>query len=355
MAEYKTYPDPGNMATFNINDGYIEGLIRGYKSRLLNQNDYTNLAQCDTLEDVKLILQATEYNDFLNDEIGPLHATTFGDACTRQMVSQFNHIRAQCVEPLATFMDYMTYQYMIDNIVLLITGTMNEKDLTDLREKFHPLGLYDEKKGLLESSSASRTIKELKDDVLIETPLAPYLRECDHLEEMNIEVVRNTLYKAYLEDFLNFCVNLGGTTAEFMTDILNFEADRRTINITLNSFGRELSKDDRAKLFPKFGLLVPEGTKRLAKVQDSEENVKQILEPYPTYKNLMTQDRPLEDAFYQKEVEINMMAFDLQFGYGVLYAFFKLKEQEIRNIVWICECISQKQRDKIDNYIPLFN
>ena len=37
---------------------------------------------------------------------------------------------------------------------------------------------------------------------------------------MNVEIIRNTLYKAYLEDFYKFCKNLGGKTAEVMCEIL---------------------------------------------------------------------------------------------------------------------------------------
>jgi V-type H+-transporting ATPase subunit d len=46
--------------------------------------------------------------------------------------------------------------------------------------------------------------------------------------------MRNTLYKAYLDDFASFCEKLGGTTSEVMSDLLAFEADRRALNITLN-------------------------------------------------------------------------------------------------------------------------
>lgn len=37
---------------------------------------------------------------------------------------------AQADEPLATFMDYCTYGHMIDNVVLLVTGTLHERDVT---------------------------------------------------------------------------------------------------------------------------------------------------------------------------------------------------------------------------------
>ena len=49
--------------------------------------------------------------------------------------------------------------------------------------------------------------------------------------------------------------------------------------ITINSFGTELSKDDRAKLYPRCGKLYPDGLAQLAKADDYEQ-VRHVAEFY---------------------------------------------------------------------------
>lgn len=35
---------------FNIDNGYLEGLVRGFKNGILKQTDYLNLVQCESLD-----------------------------------------------------------------------------------------------------------------------------------------------------------------------------------------------------------------------------------------------------------------------------------------------------------------
>ena len=53
--------------------------------------------------------------------------------------------------------------------------------------------------------------------------------------------------------------------------LFQFEADRRAFIITINSFGTELSKDDRAKLYPRCGQLNPDGLASLARADDYDQ------------------------------------------------------------------------------------
>ena len=194
--------------------------------------------------------------------------------------------------------------------------------------------------------------------------LAPFFSDCiseQDLDEMNIEIIRNSLYKSYLEAFYKFCTEeLGGTNADVMGNILAFEADRRSIMITINSFGTELNKDDRAKLYPKCGKLYPDGLARLARADDYDQ-VRAVADCYGEYTVLFEGtgtnpgDKTLEDKFFEYEAKQNVVAFMQQFHFGVFYAYLKLKEQECRNIVWISECISQRNRSKIDNFINIFD
>ncbi|KAI4169781.1 MAG: hypothetical protein LQ343_005430 [Gyalolechia ehrenbergii] len=358
---------------YNVNGGYLEGIVRGYRNSLLTAQNYSNLTQCETIDDVKLQLSPA-YGDFLATLPPNPSTSSLANKTTDKLVAEFRYLQGQATGSIAKFMEYLTYGYMIDNVALLITGTLHERDTRELLERCHPLGWFETMPVLCVATN----IEELYNSVLIETPLAPYFKgSLSHqdLDELNIEIVRNTLYKNYLEDFNRF-VNedpeiRGTPTSEVMTEVLAFEADRRAINITLNSFGTELSKQERKKLYPEFGTLYPEGTLMLSRADDAE-GVGLAVSGNSDYKAYFDQagvggsgpgnmsggtgsdGKSLEDMFYQKEMEISKLAFTRQFTHAVIYAWVKLREQEIRNITWIAECIAQNQKERIGNYISVF-
>ena len=94
-----------------------------------------------------------------------------------------------------------------------------------------------------------------------------------------------------------------------MCQILAFEADRRAFIITINSFGTELTKDDREKLYPTCGKLYPDGLKALARADDYEQ-VRSVAEYY--------------SVSNCHEFELKFPSWFLQFPSWVFFFFIKL-------------------------------
>jgi V-type H+-transporting ATPase subunit d len=300
-----------------------------------------------------------------------------------KLVTEFFFLRSQAVEPLSKFLDYITYEYMIENVMLLLRGTLSGRNVNELMAQCHPLGMFKEStmRNIPSFEASPRGYAELYETVLVDTPVGVYFQQYldqtaakvtaasevrNILEEVQIEILKNSLMKLYLEDFYSFCEQLGGETSTVMCELLRARADRNAINITLNSFGTPLNDPamrdtHRKNLYPSIGELYPEGTELLGKVDDDAKLV-QSLSHYAVYRNIFERflnsspdEFSIDDEFYKHEVKLFELAFESQMHFGVFYAYVKLKEQEIRNLVWVAECILQRRKDQIGNFIPIFS
>eukprot|EP01006_Ploeotia_vitrea_P016998 TRINITY_DN47969_c0_g1_i2.p1 TRINITY_DN47969_c0_g1~~TRINITY_DN47969_c0_g1_i2.p1 ORF type:complete len:397 (+),score=224.85 TRINITY_DN47969_c0_g1_i2:115-1305(+) len=359
----------GGLAYFNADHGYLEALLRGFRSGFLKEFELRQLCQCTTLEDVKLTFGDTDYCNVLNgvSKLGPDNIT---DLCWRKCANEFLFLRDQATGQLATFMDFVTHQYLIKNICFLITGLLNNSDPNSLLERMNPIGVFPGIRSVLTFENTQDGMVELYRTVLIDTPVAPYFEQYFNTEiqadepyqqlqdvynEVEIDIISNMLQKLWLEDFYYYTQELGGETAIIMKELLEFEADRRAIEIVINSFSTALndqfSRDsERKALFAPFGTLYPEGIESFSKVGDMA-SLATALEPYAVFRTLWQRAQQdgisIQDALYAYEVQLNVLAFQGQSHFAAFYAYIKLKEQEKRNIWWITSCIFQ-QRDQKD-------
>jgi V-type H+-transporting ATPase subunit d len=231
--------------------------------------------------------------------------------------------------------------------------------------------------------SNAQGYRDLYQTVLIDTPVGKYFSRVleatgvagggtgevrNVLEEVEIEIIKSSLLKFWIEDFHAFCTTLGGETSEIMCDLLACRADAMTVNIVLNSFGTSLNEDvsrggDRQRLMPNVGYLYPAVTAKLAAVND-EDSLGIVMNMFPSYAKIWQQlgsggsnsdDQTLDDVLFKRDVRALELAFEGQMHFAPFYAYPKLKEQETRNLIWIAECVLQQQKGEIGKYVPVFD
>jgi len=246
----------------------------------------------------------TDYGSVLANEATMSPASLEAKAL-HKLVTEFQYLRSHSVHPLTTFLDYITYEYMIDNVMLLLRGTLSGRNVNELMAQCHPLGMFKEStmKSIPTFEASSRGYAELYETVLVDTPVGPYFQRYldaqatsmsnasevrNVLEEVQIEILKNSLMKIYLEDFYMFCEKMGGETAEVMCSLLRAKADRYSISITLNSFGTPLNdpamrETERKKLYPSIGELYPAGIELLSRV-DEDSKLVTALSAFPAYR-----------------------------------------------------------------------
>ena len=356
-----------DLVFFNVDDGYTEALLRGFRKSILGEQQYAALRNTSNLKDFKSVLIDTDYSDYVKDYT-ETDTSALKMLLKKKLADEIDQVQSVAGPELDKFIEMIRHKYMIDNVINIIEGIKNKTDKNVIESRNEPLGYLKEISGLLKLDY--KKIEDLYEDVLIDTEVGVYFSKFleevlsasdnknvatinNFLQALKPEEIKNYLKKIWLEYFYHFCKTLNPTTAEIMEDLLKYEADCQTIQIVYNSlaYNNQFQEEERKKVIPYFGFLYPETTTQLIKC-NSLEQLKQILQPFPDYYDLVKEIpdpkkldefglqsglKTLDDLMFKESMKRYSIAFEQQFHFACFYAYIKIKEQEIKNIMLLAD------------------
>ena len=356
-----------DLVFFNVDDGYSEALLRGFRKSILGDQQYTALRNTTNLKDFKAVLIDTDYSDYVKD-YNETDTSALKMLLKKKLADEIDQVQSVAGPDLDKFIEMIRHKYMIDNVINIIEGIKNKTDKNVIEARNEPLGYLKEISGLLKLDY--KKIEDLYEDVLIDTEVGVYFSKFleevlassdsknvatinNFLQGLKPEEIKNYLKKIWLEYFYHFCKTLNPTTSEIMENLLKYEDDCQTIQIVYNSlaYNNQFQEEERKKVIPYFGFLYPETTTQLVKC-NSLEQLRQILQPFPDYYELVKEIpdpkkldefglqsglKTLDDLMFKESMKRYSIAFEQQFHFACFYAYIKIKEQEIKNIMLLAD------------------
>lgn len=322
---------------------YITSKIHGQILKILKDPDYNALQQCDTLEDVLVKLSSTPYNKYLNERAF-LSNKEFKLQLNKSIVKEIDQIYKTADKHLRHILDYFINSYKVQNFIFLLSSKESDPCLEKSFHKIEEIGNFNELATLKFASDMNEVYKFCVETTFLKkyylkVKIEPEIRDND------FQRIQSLFYKFLLEEYYEDC-------SEYMKEILKCEGDRKIIEIVLNSLESvDLVGKKRERLFPNvctFDL----GMKNKLGACSSLDDLRGILAGHSRLRKIVgIEDDEIINALQNIEMDVYWHAFKIYNDISCVYAYFRIKEQEIKNILWTVECISLKKKDFIKNII----
>lgn len=105
----------GFEATYvNMDDGFVEAMLRSLRKGFLDENSYSQLKQTSNMSEFKLVLEDSDYGATIfdnQDASGDFEVALLRRAMKEKLAAEIEFMRSQAVYPLSAFIEKMLHGY----------------------------------------------------------------------------------------------------------------------------------------------------------------------------------------------------------------------------------------------------
>ncbi|EOB14905.1 vacuolar proton pump subunit d 2 [Nosema bombycis CQ1] len=318
--------------------GYVVSEINGKANCLLTETEYNSLKQCENTEEIAIKLM--KYYKHITEDM-EMSRVEIRKRLTMTIMDEFNSFLYNEDHILNIILNYYIDYHKIHNFFMLLQSKAVDPELEKSFAKIE-LGDFD----ALKTLKFSKDMNDVRKFCVENSFLKKYYYRLEWQTEFknnNFQLAQALFFKYHIEETYDKLKDYD----LFIGEIFKVEADRYIIDLTLNTFKSEdIRGAARKKLYPLIYSMDETTVDALSEVDNHEDLRSIVMNKYNFKDDIFT-------GLIHREMEIYNESFRVFNDISCVYAYFKLKEQEIRNILWIMECVSMGRRENIDNIIVL--
>ncbi|KAH9410901.1 ATP synthase [Ordospora pajunii] len=314
--------------------GFIISEINGKKEDILKEEDYNALKRCESLEEVAIKLtrkypRLSEGGIYTKPEIKKRLLET--------LKTDFDYYYGADDHGIRMILDYYMDFHKIQNFFYLLQCKQQDPNLDKSFEKIE-MGDF----GALRTIKFSSDMDDVQKYCMENSFLKKYGGRVKFKKEFvdnDFQVLQTLFFKIHIEETYRSLT----ADMEHMKSILKLEGDRQIIEITVNTLGsKDIIGKKRMDLFPAIHSMDLWMREQLS-TAECIDDIKNILAERYNF------DTDISNVLIRAELLRYHESFSMYGDLSCLYAYFRIKEQEIKNILWIAECIIQNRRSAMDH------
>ena len=322
-----------------VSHGNLVSIIHCRQKLMFTKKDFSTLLDSESIEDICVKLQkqypeVLEMKRFTRCEL----KRKLDESLLKEIVQGMREPSAQ--EQISFFIE----SYKIQNFFFLLSSKEYDSDLESSFQKIEPLGYFNE----LDTLKFCVDMDEVYLYCVKNTFLSNYCEPemfAKSLGDNDFSVLSTEVRKRHIEKYAK-------TTKTSFLKLLKLEGDKHNLDIVLSTLETDVDRHQKLRWMTNVTSFPQPVCEALARVTEAEE-LQMALGRVRGYRTLYQElrDSDLETAFLRREIDAYLSAFEIFNDVTSLYAYLKLKEQEIRNILWVAECVVSGKRDILDEML----